>query len=95
MYLCLQESNSEQFQRIWRRMKKFQEEGVAALSSDHSLHIQMLYQGGYAYLSDLSTYENEKAKGCDLAIMRERFSPLYYGIGFQNNSAYEEVFSNE
>ena len=76
---------------IWKKMH--QQKQSQALSADHSTHIQMVYAGRYAYLSDLVSFEVEMRNSCDVAVMKEKFSPVYYAIGLQNNSAYEDLFS--
>ena len=76
---------------IWKKMNQQKQSQV--LSSDHSTHIRMVYAGKYAYLSDLISFEVEMRNSCDVAVMKEKFSPVYYAIGLQNNSAYEDILS--
>ena len=68
-------------------------DGVPALSPSHEEHLQIVYVGRYADLSDLSSFAVEMSKRCDLTVMTERFSSLNYAIGLQNNSPYEELSS--
>ncbi len=76
-------------------MTKFVEEGAPALSTDQEEHFQMVHQGGYAYLTDETTLDVEMAKSCNLTSMQEQIFPMHYAFGFQNNSAYAEIFSQE
>ena len=78
---------------MWGMMIGFVAEGVPVLSTSHEEHLEMVYAGGYAYVSDLSSFAVEMSKRCDLTVMKERFSPLHYAIGLQNNSAYDDIFS--
>ena len=78
--------------KIWKMMKKFQSNGRPVLTNNHSLHLKMVNEGGYAYFSDMASLEIELEKTCDLALMKEQFAPLHYAIGLQNNSAYKNFF---
>ena len=78
-------------QKIWKKMNK--QEDFRAVSSDHNTHMQLVYGGEYAYLSDLISFEVEMSNSCNLEVMKEKFSPVYYAIGVQNNSAYRDVLS--
>ena len=52
-------------------------------------------EGGCTYFADITLFELEIAKNCDLAIMKEKFAPLLYAIGTQNNSVYIDLFSEQ
>ena len=70
-------------------------DGTPALATSHSDHIEMVKQGGYTYLVDITTLEVEAARDCNLAIMKEKFAPLLYGVGTQNNSVYKDLFTEK
>ena len=76
-------------------MADFESDGTPTLSPDHSQHLDMVKEGGYTYFADITTFELEVAKNCDLAIMKEKFAPLLYAIGTQNNSVYIDMFSEQ
>ncbi len=40
------------------------------------------------------TYEVESMKDCNIRVGREKYIPMKYGIGMQNNSAYKDMISN-
>ena len=86
-------SESPLLKKMWAKMNQLIREGTDVLSGDHQKHLNMVYEGNYAYFSDLSTFELETAKRCDLAVIKDKFAPVHYTIGLQNNSAYYDIFS--
>ncbi len=78
---------------MFAKMEMFEEEGFPALHNDQNDQLKMVYSNDYVYFTDLSTYEVERTKTCDLMLMREQFSPMFYAFGVQNNSAYVDIFS--
>ena len=78
--------------KLWTMMTHFQSKGRPVLTNNHSLQLTMVNQGGYAYFSDVASLEIELEKTCELSLMKERFAPLQYAIGLQNNSAYKNLF---
>ena len=86
-------SESPLLKKMWVKMNEFIHEGIDVLSGDHQKHLNMVYEGNYAYFSDLSTFKLETAERCDLAVIRDKFAPIHYTIGLQNNSAYYDIFS--
>ncbi len=54
----------------------------------------MVINGGYAYITPLITAEVEMAKSCEMSLVKEQFFPQYFAFGLQNNSAYNELFSD-
>ena len=78
---------------IYAKMKEFVSKDKDALSTSHQKHLEMVYEGKYVYFSDLSSFQMEMTKRCDLALIRDKFTSVYYTIGLQNNSAYYDIFS--
>ena len=74
-------------------VQEFIKDDIPALSSKHSIHMNTVHSGGYTYIADVTTLELEAANDCNLAIMKEQFSPMYYALGMQNNSVYNDLFS--
>ena len=89
----IQISESPLLKKMWAKMNQFIHEGTDVISSNHQKHLNMVYEGDYAYFSDLSTFKLETAERCDLAVIRDKFAPIHYTIGLQNNSAYYDIFS--
>ena len=83
------------FSYLWDAIQGFLKEGIPALATRTSDHMQMVHEGGYTYVADMTALELEAAKDCDLAIMKEKFVPFYYAIGTQNNSVYRDLFSEQ
>ena len=76
-------------------MQGFVMDGTPALATAHSEHMEMVNQGGYTYIVDITTLELEAAEDCNLAIMKEKFAPLLYSVGTQNNSVYKDLFTEQ
>ena len=79
----------------WSGITKFVDDGIPVLSSNYSKHVEMVEKGHYTNLADITSFELEVEKNCDLAIMKEKLAPMVYGVGTQNNSVYTEMFSEE
>ena len=41
----------------------------------------------------LITVEIEQAKSCEIAVGKEKYMPMKYGVGMQNNSVYKDMIS--
>ena len=80
---------------LWDGIQEFLKEGIPALATRTSEHMQMVNQGEYTYIADMTSIELEAALDCNLAIMKEKFVPFYYAIGTQNNSVYTDLFSKQ
>ncbi len=83
----------QSYSYLLEKIYEFEDQGYPALSQDQSIHYQNVYDGGYVYFADLTQFQIEKEKNCDLAILDEKIAPLLYGVGAQNNSVYTELFS--
>ena len=57
-------------------------------------NFQRVYEGNYAYVTDLTSVYGEMAKHCDIARMDETFYPSQYACGAQKNSAYTAPVSD-
>ncbi len=44
--------------------------------------------------SDEMTVEFETSRSCDFAVGREKYIPMKYGVGMQNNSIYENMMTD-
>lgn len=71
-------------------MQNFIAEGHDVLSSNHSVHMEELKTGKYAYIVDLTAAQYFISENCDYDIAPEQFLPLQYAIALQLNSAYTE-----
>ena len=80
---------------LWDAIQGFVSEGTPSLSTDYSEHMELVKGGGYTYIGELAALEFEEAKDCDLAIMKEKFVPVYYAAGTQNNSVYSRDLISE
>ena len=65
------------------------------LSPNHNDHLDLVEKGGYVYFADQTTIDFIVAENCNLAIMKEKFAPLLYGVGTQNNSVFKDLFSEK
>ena len=65
------------------------------LSSNLADHANMLNKGQYAFIADEMYLKTVITKFCDLQIGKELLDYDPYAIGFQNNSAYLDLFSEQ
>ena len=86
-------SNLPSYQKLWAHISKKASEGYPVLHHLEETHIRLLYEGNYAYIADLMTYEVARATTCDIAAVKENYITLHYGIGMQKNSAYTDMIS--
>ena len=56
-------------------------------------HIDQLFKGNYANITDEMTYEATTASTCETAVVNEKYMPLPYGVGMQKNSVYKDLIS--
>ena len=92
-----QTSPTEVYQRIWRRIEHHKHNPSPPhdiLDQSTANHLLRVKQGGYALVSDVTTFELERSKGCEISMMDETFFPMRYAMALQNNSAYREIVSN-
>ena len=92
LLLIHQTSPISDYKRIWNRIADFASQGYSVLSTSGNRHEQMVLEGQYAYISDITACQTILSKSCDIHIMEEMFFPNMYGIGMQNNSAYRSTF---
>ena len=63
------------------------------LDSNETNKISGLYGGNYDYITDEMTYEITTASTCDIAVVKEKYMSLQYGVGMQKNSIYKAMIS--
>ena len=81
---------------MWDKMEKFLETDPSILSANHTKQVQRVAAGNYGYLSDVSAVTLLRSDlTCNVTNIAERFWPLHYAIGLQNNSAYQAVFDRQ
>ncbi len=74
-------------------MAKWEKSGLDILSGSSADHIKMVEAGTHAYLTDVTVSQLEISRNCELKTMDEKFYPMQYAMGVQNNSAYKHIFS--
>ena len=52
------------------------------------------FSGGFAFIAELSYYQVESAKDCDLTVVKERFYPTNYAWAMQKDSPLLKVFTD-
>ena len=55
--------------------------------------MQYVAEQDYAFITDEMTVEIEQAKSCEIAVGKEKYMPMKYGVGMQNNSVYKDMIS--
>ena len=75
-------------------MSEWDQMGIPVMSTSLTTHLQLVDEGNYAYLTDTTSAAAFQESSCDLKIMKEKLFIDFYGIGFQNNSAYAKPFSD-
>ena len=75
-------------------MTEWDQMGIPVMSMSHTTHLQLVDEGNYAYFIDETFAAIHKQTSCDLKTMQEKLFFTFYGIGFQNNSAYTKPFSD-
>ena len=66
------------------------------LSEVHQEHVRHVADGNYGYMIDVSAatlFRDEFT--CRVTNIAERFIPMHYAIGLQNNSAYQAIFDRQ
>ena len=76
-------------------MNRFSREGFPVLSTNIEDHLKMMNEGQYAYITDESHIKLEMRKSCHLETGKELFHGDAFGIAFQNNSAYLDLFNEQ
>ena len=59
------------------------------------MHVARVRSEAYAYINDLTSFELEVARACDVGIVDERFLPIEYSIALPNNSYFVSELSLE
>ena len=76
-------------------MNRFSLEGYPVLSTEVEDHMKMLNEGQYVFITEESHMKLETRKSCDLEMGRELLFVDVLSIGFQNNSAYLDLFNEQ
>ena len=63
------------------------------LSTNHSYHIEMVKQGGYAYLTEITASEQARNLDCSLVIMPEKIPFFYFAIALNKGSVFTKDIS--
>ena len=75
-------------------MTEWDQMGIPVMSTSHNIHVDLVNEGNYAYLTYESMATWIQQSSCDLRIFNSNMYPMLNAIGFQNNSAYVEQASN-
>ena len=75
-------------------MSEWDQMGIPVMSTSLTTHLQLVDEGNYAYFIAETSAVAYQELSCDLKIMKEKLFIDFYGIGFQNNSAYPKPFSD-
>lgn len=89
----LQLSSLPAYGKLYAKLEKTLKEGYDALSIYNEPHMEYVKQGDYVFITDERTVEIEAAKSCGFAVGKEKYMPMKYGIGSQNNSVYKDLVS--
>ncbi|XP_050405393.1 glutamate receptor ionotropic, kainate 4 [Patella vulgata] len=88
-------SSNDVLKRVWNTIAVDALYDPRVLSIDKDVHIDLVKGGYYAFIADKSSLKIPMLTDCDLYLLKETFTPLQYGFGLQNRSAYTEMFSKE
>ncbi len=80
---------------MFKVMKEFEKKGTPSFSLNNSEHLKMVLEQNYAYIASSSIAELESLKHCEIATIKEKFSAQFFAVGLQNNSAYNDIFSQQ
>ena len=86
--IFLQEYKTSTDEKIWHKIEKTMSEGIDALSSDDQYHYDRVLEGKYAMITSVIAAEVFMSYHCECEIAQESFSPMFYQLSFQKNSAY-------
>lgn len=79
------------YQKLGAKLNKTLAEGYDALNIYNEPHMEYVQDQNYVFLTDEMTVEIEQAKSCEIAVGKEKYIPMKYGVGMQNNSAYRDM----
>ena len=87
--------NNDFWKSLTDRMDYWDKRGYDTWNSNHAVQLKRLKKGKYVYISDSDSLVDETMKvgQCDLTILPEKFLPIHYSIGTQEDSPYKDVFS--
>ena len=81
------------YQKLWMKLTQTLESGFGALSGNPDVHMNYVHQQDYVFITDEMTVEIEQSKSCEISVGREKYMPMKYGVGLQNNSVYTDMIS--
>ena len=81
------------YKKLWAKLTDTLDNGYNALSGESDVHMQYVAEQDYAFITDEMTVEIEQAKSCEIAVGKEKYMPMKYGVGMQNNSVYKDMIS--
>ncbi|XP_064594549.1 glutamate receptor U1-like [Liolophura sinensis] len=94
MFMLFPKSENEIYKKLWNGIQRFWKENPNLLNKSHAVQVNRVRAGGYVYLNDKSKNLIEIAQDCTLAMGKQEFLPLNFGIGLQQDSPYKELFDH-
>ena len=95
-WLCLtQNARSGIDSELWRKIRRWARSDSSIRSHNHSDHIERVLDDNYAYINDLTGFELEMSRTCDVGILDDTFLPSEYAVGLMNNSYFRDDISAE
>ena len=91
----LQRARSGFEQRLWRRIIAWSDDDVSIRSPSQTEHVERVRGEAYAYINDLTSFELEVSRSCDVGIVNEHFLPVEYSVALRNNSYFASRISLE
>ncbi|KAK7502748.1 hypothetical protein BaRGS_00005998 [Batillaria attramentaria] len=68
-------SSTPTYRAIHENIQRFSRQDSRVLDMDPYVHLQMVREGGYAYIADTGLFNNWLATNCDLMLIKEKFYP--------------------
>ena len=81
------------YQKLFIKLTSTLDEGYDALSTNSNVHMKYVNEEDYVFITDEMTVEIEQARSCEIAVGKEKYMPMKYGVGMQHNSVYKDMIS--
>ena len=81
--------------KIWEKIRGWSRDDSAVLSGNQSAQIERVLTQPYAYINDVTGFELEMSRTCDLGLLDDLFLPAEYAVGLLENSYFTADISAE
>ena len=94
IFLTLQTSNNEDYQRYYRRMLEFAADDPDVTTKDiGTVLLPKILKGNYVHTISASVYNLFKGDHCELTLVRERLCQDTLAVHLQKGSSYTKMFN--